>query len=303
MGTPSTGPIVVTPIYWQPAHHAMDPKYTNIISGYLQDVAHDSGLHSNVFATMNEYSGSNGQISYNLHLAKPIVDKNPLPTTDACTVGAADTTGIYKDGSGYDACVSDNNVQAETESVISAKHLPVDLGHIYVLYLPKHVESCFNPGDSTNPAGGQACTINHYPTAAYCAYHFITQDATSAVYANMPFPIYQSPIGFTCGSNSNANFGTIESPNHAPDADVEISPTSHEIMESITDPDTVGGYYDANGLENGDECAYVYGPTAGNLGALWNQTINHHHYLTQEEFSNSDFNRTGRGCRPTQDGF
>ena len=110
-------------------------------------------------------------------------------------------------------------------------------------------------------------------------------------------------IGFTCGSNSNANFGTIESPNHNPDGDVEISPTSHEIMESITDPDTNTGYYDAHFLENGDECAYVYGPTAGNLGALWNQTINGHHYLTQEEFSNLDYNATHRGCRPTQYGF
>jgi hypothetical protein len=299
MGTPATGPIVVRPIFWQPADHSMGATYQKILTQYLRDVATDSGSNNNVFSTMSEYSGSNGQISYDVHLGKPVIDKHALPTTNACTVGANDATGIYDDGSGYDACVSDLNIQAEVEAIIAQKNLPVDYGHIYVLYLPKHVESCFNPGDSTDPSNFNACTINNYPTAGYCAYHYITQDATGAIYANMPFPIYNSPVGYTCGTTSNANFGTVESPNHSPNADVEISPTSHEIMEAVTDPDTVSGYYDANGLENGDECAYVYGPTAGKLGALWNQTINHHHYLTQEEFSNVDFNATGRGCRPT----
>jgi hypothetical protein len=144
-------------------------------------------------------------------------------------------------------------VQAETERVIAANSLPVDFGHEYVLFLPKHVESCFFNTDTTT--ANNVCTINHYPSAGYCAYHFITQDTTQAVYANMPFPIYQGSVLFTCGSNSNRNFGTIETPNGNPDADTEISPTSHEIMESITDPDTSGGWYDANGLENGDECA------------------------------------------------
>jgi hypothetical protein len=306
MGTPSNSPIVITPIFWHPAGHPMPNQYTNIINRYLSDVAAASGTHSNVFSTMNEYADSSGQkISYQLRLGRAIDDTAPLPTNaDSCTVGSLDTTGIYKDGSGYDACVSDLNVQAEVERVITANNLPVDFGHEYVLYLPQHVESCFNPGDSTNPDNGtNACTINHYPTSAYCAYHFITQDPTSAIYANMPFPIYQGSIPSTCGSNSNRNFGTIESPNGNPDADVEISPTSHEIMESITDPDTVTGYYDAHFLENGDECAYVYGPTAGKPGALWNQTIHNHHYLTQEEFSNADFNASGRGCRQTEFGF
>src|SRR5690348_4514327 len=32
MGTPSTGPIVVTPIFWHPAGHPMSNQYTNIIT-------------------------------------------------------------------------------------------------------------------------------------------------------------------------------------------------------------------------------------------------------------------------------
>jgi hypothetical protein len=110
----------------------------------------------------------------------------------------------------------------------------------------------------------------------------------------MPFPIYSSPVGFTCGTEKN--FGVIETPNGNPDADVQVSPTSHEIMESITDPDTVTGWYDSSGFENGDECAYIFGPTQGTPGQLYNQVINHRHYLTQEEFSNRDFFKTGGGC-------
>jgi hypothetical protein len=34
----------------------------------------------------------------------------------------------------------------------------------------------------------------------------------------------------------------------------------------------------------------------GSPGALYNQVINGHHSLTQEEFSNRDFLKTGNGC-------
>jgi hypothetical protein len=101
-------------------------------------------------------------------------------------------------------------------------------------------------------------------------------------------------VGFTCGTEFN--FGTIESPNGNPDADVEISPTSHEINEAITDPDTVTGWYDSSGFENGDECAYIFGQTHGQAGRLFNQVIGGFRFLTQEEFSNRDFNITGGGC-------
>ena len=116
----------------------------------------------------------------------------------------------------------------------------------------------------------------------------------------MPYPIYQSTVGFTCGSD--ARFPVIESPNNNPDADTEISPTSHEINESITDPDTETGWYDSHGFENGDECAYIFGATNGQAGALYNQTIFGLHFLTQQEFSNNVFNASGgtAGCVDSQ---
>jgi hypothetical protein len=289
MGTQSTGAVVVTPIFWNPTGHPIPQTYKNILNTYFGDVAAASGLHSNVYSTLNEYYGNNGAIRYQIRLGSPVNDTSPLPV-NGCKVNGQDTAKIYADNSGYDACLDDDQIIAETDSVVTARGLPRDFAHIYVMYLPKHVESCFYAGSTTTASN--FCTINHQPSAAYCAYH--SQAPSGAVYANMPFPIYGSPVGYTC--SSDADFPVVQTPNGDPDADTEVSPASHEVMEAITDPDTVTGWYDSSGYENGDECAYVFGATQGTAGAFYNQVINRHHYLTQEEFSNKDFARTGGGC-------
>jgi hypothetical protein len=289
MMTPSTSPLVITPVFWSPASNPISSAYTSVITTYLNDVAAASGQDTNVFSVLNEYSGNNGQIHYNVSVGAAVNDTNRLPAS-GCRLANRDRTGIYADGSGYNACLDDAQLQSEVNSVTAARGLPHNLSHIYVLFLPKAVESCFNPGSTTTSAN--ACTINHEPSAAFCAYH--SEASSSAIYANMPFPVYQSSTGFTCGTE--ANFGVVESPNGNPDADVEVSPTSHEINEAITDPDTSTGWFDSSGFENGDECAFVFGATQGTAGQLFNQTINGGHFLTQEEFSNNDFAITGGGC-------
>jgi hypothetical protein len=294
MMTASTGPLVVVPIFWNPTGYPMSSAYKNIITSYLGDVAKKSGQTQNVFSVLNEYYGNNGQIQYNVQLGPVINDTNPLPAS-GCTLESDDTTGIYADGSGYSACLDDAQLQAEINSVTAANGFPLNLTHIYVVYLPKHVETCFLPGETTSVGpNGQFCTINHQPTAAYCAYH--STAVSSAVYANLSYPIYASPVGFTCGSD--ARFPVVESPNGNPDADTEVSPTSHEISEAITDPDTETGWYDSTGNEIGDDCAYIYGRTRGPKGGYFNQVINGGKFLTQEEFSNSLFASSGgtAGC-------
>ena len=291
MGTNSTGPVVVTPIFWHPASHPMDAQYESIITKYLGDVAADSGTHTNVFSTLTEYFGTNGSINYDVQLGTPIDDTHALPAS-GCHLNHRDRSNIYGDGSGYDACISDPQVQAETERVVNANGLPVNFSHIYILFVPKHVETCFMNGSTGSiKKGFQACTINHEKTVGYCAYHYIDGNM---IYANLSYPIYNSATRYTC--STEFNFGAVQTPNGNADADTEVSPTSHEIMEAITDPDASTGWYDQAFFENGDECAYVFGPTSGTNGALYNQTINGDHYLTQEEFSNQDFLNTGLGC-------
>jgi hypothetical protein len=281
--------LVVTPIYWQPTGHPIASGYQKVINRYLQDVAADSGKHTNVFSTLTEYYGSNGPNRYHVRFHTALIDRNQLPAS-GCTVASNDHENIYSDNSGYNSCLDDNQIIAETQKLVRSHELPKGLAHIYVMFLPKHVESCFFPGSTTTSAN--FCTINHQPSAAYCAYHSFAPGSSGSgtVYANMPFPIYKSQTGFGCTAYPNA------SPNGNLDADVEISPTSHEIMEAATDPDTTTGWFDDKGYENGDECAYVYGPTHGTSAHLYNQVINGHHYLTQEEFSNKNFFATGNGC-------
>jgi hypothetical protein len=292
MMTPSISPLVVVPILWNPTSFPMTSAYKSLLTTYLSDVAAASGQNTNVYSTLNEYTGTNGQINYHIALGTVVNDTHALPRS-GCTVARTDKRGIYADGTGYSACLDDAQLQTEINSVATANGLPRDLTHIYVLFLPKHVEQCFNAGSTTTSAN--QCTINHQPSATYCAYH--SEATSNAIYANMPFPVYQSGTGFTCGSD--AKFPVVESPNANPDADVEVSPTSHEISEAITDPDTVTGWYDSSGFENGDECAYVFGATQGTAGALYNQVINGGHFLTQEEFSNKDFALTAAGCVPS----
>lgn len=312
-------PITITPIYWEPNSPNGSPlyynpsRYRNLINQYLADVAAASGSDDNVYSTAIEYPGSNGSNGYNIVAGTPIRDHNLLPKGQGCWVAKLDTSNIYADGSGYTACLDDAQITAEIQNVVTARGLPSDYNHVYVMLTPKHVASCFYPGSTANKKN--VCTLTHYPTAGYCAYHTMfgpNYPVSGTVYANMPYPIYQSPVGFTCGSDGGGH-GTIESPNYLgdqvdKDADVEISPLSHEIMEAITDPNTYDGWFDASGNENGDDCAYVYGAGSGaggngsfsdlfgTPGMLYNQIINGHHYITQEEFSNADwFHTDGAG--------
>lgn len=300
-GPVMSGPITVTPIFWNPPGngHPMNDRYKQLLTQYLSDVSAANGSSSNVYSVATEYSGSNGAVNYNIRLGAPIDDRSPLPLS-GCVVAPNDTSGIYADGTGYNACLDDAQVTDEIQRVINADGLPQnDYSHIYVMYTPKHVESCFNAGSTTSLAGGQACTINNQVTAAYCAYHSMMGSnwpAFGTIYANMPYPIYSSPVGYTCGSDAGNFLGGLQTPNHNLDADTEISPTSHELIEAFTDPNVYNGWFDSYGYEIGDECAYVWGTPAGKFGQEYNQVINGHPYLTQEEFSNTDFFDTGGGC-------
>ena len=58
--------------------------------------------------------------------------------------------------------------------------------------------------------------------------------------------------------------------------------TSHELSESITDP-LLNNWYDSTGFENGDKCAWEFGPTTTGGGDVnWNT----HPYSIQPEGSN-----------------
>jgi PKD repeat protein len=270
MGTATTpGDVTVTPVYWDPSN-TMSGSYESVIDGYIANVAADDGKTTNVYSADVQYGAS-----YDIHAGAPRV------ATDAISDGCSPDSGpVYSDNSGYTACVTDAQIQNELNKVLSTDGLSGGLSNSYAVFLPKGVESC---ADSRNNAENGVCTVSTQG-GTFCAYHSNT--GGGAIYSDIPFPIYNSLTGFTCGSDGV--FGSDQAPNGQPDADVVISPLSHELNEAITDP-LGNAWFDRGHNEVGDNCLDFFGATSGTEGALYNQTINGAHYLTQEIFSNEDY--------------
>jgi hypothetical protein len=282
-GTSIPGELTVTPVYWVPTGSALTipSKYKTLLNRFITDTAHDSNKATNVFSAVKQYTNASGaKLHYLVHAGTPIVDTNAYPT-GGCT---HDTGAIWGDGTPYSVCITNSQLLNEASVFTTAHALPnTDLAHLYVYFMPKGVETCFS---STNGAHGGTCSIN--VNGGFCGYHAFS---APPLVANLSYAVVDSPLGWTCSSDAGSNTGGNQSPNANIDADTEISVTSHEINETITDPKG-NAWWDASGNENGDDCAYIYGDSAsfrGSAGAFYNQTINAHHYFVQEEFSNDDY--------------
>ncbi|HLX78142.1 MAG TPA: InlB B-repeat-containing protein [Acidimicrobiales bacterium] len=294
MGTSTA--VTVTPIFWAPSPYTFPTTYKNLIDQFIADVAHDNGSSTNVFSNLTQYTdGVGNPITYDIAAGSAVSDSDAYPTSGGCT---ADTGEVYSDGTGYSACLTDAQIGTELVHVLTTDSLPSDLNHIYLVFLPKAVESCFGTLNNTN--GGQ-CSISAQG-GAFCGYHssasFGTGSAAPPIYADLPYAIWDSPVSqFTCSSDAGALLGGSsvgnQSPNGNLDADTVISVMSHEMNESITDPEG-SAWFDGGGNEIGDDCAYIYGDSStfgGTSGSEYNQTINGDHYFIQGEFSDYNFAR------------
>jgi uncharacterized repeat protein (TIGR02543 family) len=302
MDTTST-PVTITPIYWAPSPFGFASTYQSITDQFIKDSAAVGGSSTDYLSVLSQYYNgtSNTPILNYFTAGTPIIDTDTYPTSGGCT---ADTGAVYSDSSCYSACLTDLQIQTEITSVLSAHSLPSDLNHLYLMYLPKGVESCFN---TLNNTGGGSCTLSSQG-GAFCGYHSAFGSVLSpTVYADLPYAIADTPSLQTCSSDGGSLSGGgqvgNQSPNGNLDADTVISVTSHEISESVTDPLPAPGYFgwiDGSYHEVGDDCAYIYGDSlafGGTPGAEYNQTINGDHYFIQEEFSDYQYNNnTNYSC-------
>jgi hypothetical protein len=159
----------------------------------------------------------------------------------------------------------------------------------FFMYTAPNIGTCFPAGvGAGNDTVGTTVTAPLCSFSYFCAYHSAYFDSTinptsQIIYSNMPYDAQTAGNPLTCDVG--------DYPNNNP-SDPEISTTSHEQNESMTDPFGTG-WWDSNsndsaaGYENGDMCAYDFGTTSGPANAEWNQTINGHHYLMQLEWDNS----------------
>lgn len=289
------GPVVRDPkihlIFWQGKPGAVGEEnvepfpagYESTIAGYFENVAHDSGLETNVFAVQPQYGEiledgfAQGQYALESEVQ---VTKDPssfLPSK-------------CEDKTDFSAgpCVLDSDIQKTVETYAGPQ--PTGLKDIWVVLTPEGVGSCFQEGE---------CAYQ-----VYCAYHGDfggdgTINSKQTLYANLPF-------------TDNELCASGEHPSSNPDngADAVIDVASHEINETISDP--IGSqcaegatkvsecepasWTDAVGQEIADKClppestkGGVYGVALGGEieeNDLYNQVINGGHYFTQRVWSN-----------------
>jgi hypothetical protein len=218
-----------------------------------------STVASNYNATLQQFFGDIGGSSlYGVaaQYYQTVNGANQNIANSATLGGAWTDTTAYPSGS-----LQDSQVQSEVAKAIQTNGWPTGNGNEYFVYLSKGESECM----------GTTCSFS-----TFCAYHGTFSSGTATVlYAAMP---YAGTDLSGCGIQTGG--GT---PNGA-DTDAEISIASHELMETVTDPQ-LNAWFDATGAEIGDKCAYTYGATNADGSDI---TINSHAYIVQEEFSNSN---------------
>jgi hypothetical protein len=115
---------------------------------------------------------------------------------------------------------------------------------------------------------------------AYCGFHADTiVNKTSIKYAFVGHP---SRCPSTCEPQAT-------SPNGDAASDAMISTFAYEVNATVTDP-LGDAWYDANGMEAPDKCAWNFGATTKmKSGALYNTTLaNGKHYLLQGDWANAN---------------
>jgi hypothetical protein len=256
-------------IFWQPSGSGLgyDPGYQALIETFLARVAADSRKPGNVYGLSGQYHDAAGPAAYNSSYAGAVLATDRLPPN-----GCSEPPST---GPGWTDCLSDSQLEAEIQHVISADRLPTGMRDIYFLVLPGGLGTCMGTGPDSCALGGTA-------SGSFCGYHSTNADQT-VLYAVIP---YNAVSGHCQSGNPRPNAST---------ADPALSTISHEHNEVVTDP-LGDAWVDSRGNENGDLCIYQYGPNLGGSGAAsFNEVIHGGHYYLQEEWSNE----TG-SCQPRE---
>jgi hypothetical protein len=269
-------------------------SYINGVNTYFQDLAAASGSSNNSNAVSTQYNDAAGHtVNYNVSAGGIITDNSPFPIS-GCS-GAPSATG--------GRCLTDQQVQNELQSYLSAHGYPAGMTNEYFVLTPPAVATCFD-------AGGDVCSGNAGPggTPYFCAYHSTTNTSSHYIYSNIPDMdditgcdpfASMSPQGNT---DCDPNDFICVWPNGW--ADGVLSAVQHEHNESLTDPQPNNAWADWSGGarpmgdENGDKCNFdagddpnaqwVQNPTDFFKGTPYNEVIHGHDYFIQREWSNED---------------
>jgi hypothetical protein len=228
------------------------------IDRYLKDLAAASSSSSNVYSVDTQYSDNSGPIAYQSTFGGAFIDQAAFPPYNPSTSCIDGTDPV---------CLTDQQIQNQIQSVITALGWPDGKSSLFVLMTPDSVGACGTNND------------NHCVPNATCAWHggFVGSDTQPVIYAFEPFA---------------ATNGCAGPPDPSPNgdaADPTINLIDHEMQEAIPDP-WGDGWYAATtqGGEVADLCAWNFGNPLGTApnGQAYNEVINGHYYYLQELWSN-----------------
>jgi hypothetical protein len=156
---------------------------------------------------------------------------------------------------------------------------------MYSLFLPPGQDLCMgSPASCYCPDNSTSCTSTSGIGLDFCAYHSsfdavdITGTTIHVIYQAMPYAnVADTSTGYYCHLTNGPNGALIDSTNNI---------FSHEITETITDPDPNSGWTrNSDGQEIGDICQWI---------AIQNPIYLHGNaYETQMEYSNKAKNCVG----------
>ena len=154
----------------------------------------------------------------------------------------------------------------------AAKKYGAGTGHIYHLFLPNGIDTCFDESSS-------CYSPDNFVAWIFCAYHEAVtfKDIGTVLFTVQPF---QGTDG--CAVHSPSPNGVV--------ADSTYSTLSHELFETISDPEPDSGFtnqisLDLQGYEIGDECQPLTDDNGDFL--VPTVTINAKKYAIQLEYSNT----------------
>jgi hypothetical protein len=254
-GGPVMRDVTTYAIWWAPTTlpagypgSLFGPTYRDTIERYLTDI---SGTP--YFDILTQYRDSSG-----------------LPVPNSTHFGGAwtDTTTYPHAGTSGDP-LGDGDLDAAITRAIAANPTwqTGALNTMYFVFTGKNIIECSSAGNcfSANDYNGTPAV-----GGAFCAYHWWNG---TQVYGFIPY-----------ASTGNCYGNQTAYPNGV-DQDIAITVTSHEQFEAYTDPLGTAWYDNVDGIagENGDKCAYNYGPYEPDGS---NIVLHGHPYQIQTEWSN-----------------
>ena len=166
--------------------------------------------------------------------------------------------GSTSDSGSLGTALSEADIETIAQAAISSHALPLDPNGVYFVLT------------AANVTVGSFCS-------SYCGWH--SNSSTNGIkYSFVGNPATQCPVG--CEQYQS------NTPNGNPGADGMASVISHELAETVTDPD-INAWLDSSGNENGDLCAWTFGAQSSLPGgAQYNVPLGSRKYLLQEIWAN-----------------